>query len=376
MLYLRQHNSKEGIMSNGAVAIVVIGTTVTNNKERLYNIVLLDKNYNPMVQSGCTEDMVCNFVVQNKLKPLNFDVDFDRKNKNKYIIVESNGSFSRLAQKTKGVPVLVICSMYVNEFDRILSYVVVDTTGCVYNIQAQELYSRCMNYKKRFDASLVQNGIFKLKDDKVPFISAYPNKQFVKIVMKSRVKNSVIDKTAEKNKTAVKDNLKRNTAYLNNNKTTFDAGQDKQLKLAAKYGVNPLLISNPNLSSDQMKILWRAKHNGIQSGYFADPNLPADTMRFFASKLVSDKVCKECLGLINPDYNLDQLNELYMGICTGIDFRQYADPKMSAVDMNIKRMRLENEQFYKKNPTKKKVFHDGYFERVGELEFTKTTKGK
>lgn len=42
------------------------------------------------------------------------------------------------------------------------------------------------------------------------------------------------------------------------------------------------------------------------------------------------------------DFNYDQLDEIRLGLITGVDVSKYADPKISADDMHMKRICLED----------------------------------
>ena len=42
------------------------------------------------------------------------------------------------------------------------------------------------------------------------------------------------------------------------------------------------------------------------------------------------------------DFNYDQLDEIRLGLITGVDVSKYADPKISADDMHMKRIYLED----------------------------------
>lgn len=269
-------------------------------------------------------------------------------------IEDSAGSFSRLKDKN-GVSPRVILAEYVSEAGRILGYVIADKNGRVSRVKRDELLGICEK-AKRAGVPFIQNAIYRTTNG-TSMLAAYPGHEFYKLTQ--RLKKKVAEpKVAEHIAKAkvVKEEApvaKPSKAEPNKkvsetpakaapvkNSERYSEAQKKELIAAKKNGVDPLIVSNPKLSPEQMRIIWTAKKNNRASEYFANPKFSVEQMQFFADRLVDKKIFTDCRGFISPKYSVEQLAELYLGVCDGIDYTQYANPELSAEDMYIKRTEL------------------------------------
>ena len=262
-------------------------------------------------------------------------------------IVETAGSFSRLEFRN-GVAPRVLLAEYVSPTGRVLGYVLADRGGSLVRVKRDVLLRAFADARKQ-DVSFCQNAIYRQMDDKET-ISPYQGNTFYKITQK--FKKNLPSPSVPEHIKAVSSEKPINTPVSTervaevkserpqrNNKGYSDA-QKKELIVAKKYGVDPLIVSNPKFSPEQMRIIWTAKKNGMASEYFANPKFTVEQMRFFAERLTDKNMFNECKYIINPKYSVEQLTELYLGVCDGIDYTQYANPKITAEDMYVKRQEL------------------------------------
>lgn len=265
---------------------------------------------------------------------------------------ESAGSFSRFEDKN-GVSPRVILAEYVSEAGRVLGYVVADKSGRIVRARKEEILSAC-GKAKQAGVPFIQNAIYRVTDN-TAMLAAYPGNEFYKLVQQLKkkmpepkvaehIKKSKSDKNAETSvSTETKKEVKPQASKPEEkpkNSDRYTEAQKKELIAAKKNGVDPLIVSNPKLTPEQMRIIWTAKRNNMASEYFANPKFSVEQMQFFAERLVDKRIFSDCRGFISPKYNVEQLAELYLGVCAGIDYTQYADPSLSAEDMYVKRTEL------------------------------------
>lgn len=310
-----------------------VGIAVLGVENKLYDIALITKEYVTSVNRGISSEQVLQ-LVQSGIRPLNFSIKAGR-------ITEDCGVFSRL-QETNGVSPRIIIAEITSKGGRQLGFMLLDKSGRVYKVKKDDVVALCEQAKVR-GVSYLQNGIYRVQD-KVARIASYPNKPFIKIVVDTnkrratKIKNTT-DVMSHVDKQRNKENLKHEDKYSDL--------QRKELDMAKANGVNPLIIANPKLSPKQMRVIWASKKNGMASEYFANPKFSLEAMRFFADRLVDRKMFNECKPIMRPEFDVNQLTELYLGIYSGIDYMSYADPSLSSEDMYFKRVELES-KFYKK----------------------------
>lgn len=268
------------------------------------------------------------------------------------------GNFDRLKDKN-GISPLVLLAEYVSPQGRILGYVVVDKYGRVSRVRKQELLDSCKQAKTR-EVALIQNAIYR-ETNGVAQLAAYPGAEFWQIVQQQKKRMPAAQKVVPKQEDikAVKKVLEQAEKPQPPKKEVpakepvkkapdkkapekaFSDSQKKELIAAKKAGIDPMIISSPKLSPEQMRVIWVANKNGVETGYFADPKFSVEQMQFFADRLVNKELANECRSIIDPKFDVDQLAELYQGIASGIDYTSYADEKLLAEEMYVKRAELE-----------------------------------
>lgn len=325
-------------------------------KARVLTVAFIDSNLSNCNCGVFTDELLISNVGWNgngSIKSINFDIS-DKDGAPK--IVEGAGSFKRLAVQN-GVSPRVVLAVYVSQTGRTLGYVVMDKNGVVSRVKKDVLLSACAKAQER-GVAFLQNGIYRVTNG-VPMIASYPGHDFVEIVQQLKkkmpepkiaehivkkpkeekaVKTEKAVKPAKTDKSAADKPAKAEKPMKNSER--YSDEQKREIIAAKKNGVDPMIVSNPKLTPEQMRIIWTAKKNKRASEYFANPKFSVEQMQFFADRLVDRQTFNECKGIINPKYNIDQLGELYLGICDGIDYTQYADEKLSAEDMYIKRNEL------------------------------------
>lgn len=243
------------------------------------------------------------------------------------------GSFSRLETK-RGVSPRIIVATYVSYAGRLLGYVIIDKNGKLSKVKKDSLYNVCEQAKAR-DVAYIQNGIYRVIDG-VPQIACYPNRDFPEIRQPKpeRSKSAGVTPDLSRSKTQVVENKETQ-------KSPYTPEQLKELNEAKQRGVDINLIKDPKLSAKKMHLLWEASLDGTPIGYFNNPELSLEQMRFFTSLVKSKMFAEDCIPIIKKEYSVAQLGELLQGVASGLDISVYADSKLSAEDMYVQRAAQE-----------------------------------
>lgn len=105
------------------------------------------------------------------------------------------------------------------------------------------------------------------------------------------------------------------------NPADYNSDSLKEIAACKSKGIDPSFLYNPNLASKQMRVLWVAKSKGVLVDYFAKPEYNEDVMKFYADVLYNKDVADECKEMLkHPELSVDQLKELYLCACEGIDY--------------------------------------------------------
>lgn len=269
------------------------------------------------------EQNLCQFVAANKeLTPLNFSVGQDGK------IQQNCGDFSRFSPMGSAVVLAEIKS----QSGRTLGYRLLScaNNACV-NMKTEEIVAREQSYADK--GHFLQNGIVRNKA-----VACYPSKPFPVIIRelgKKPHKSTGISKDVRK---VFEDAgaVRKSKPPVTN--VQFTKEQLQELSKCKEKGVNPQIIYNPELSPQQMRVLWVAKSNGCLSESFADPRISVDAMKFYADRLYSVKLVGDCREMLaHPELGVDELSELYACVCAGVPYSAYIG--MSAVNIGIERER-------------------------------------
>lgn len=95
---------------------------------------------------------------------------------------------------------------------------------------------------------------------------------------------------------------------------------------------------NNVFNEDQLKVIKECKESGYDPSSFARPELDSFKMRlaFHAMRNGND------LSGYLDSFNLDQLDEIRIGLKSGVNVDLYAHPDLSANLMHMKRIELED----------------------------------
>ena len=280
-----------------------------------------------------TVDQLGQYVASNGVTPYNFSVDRTGK------AVQDVGSFERLMpidrNSVKSTNELTCSNIVLNEIQsskrKTLGYRVLNSdTLLISNVKTDDLIA----LEKYHNMPILQNGI--IRNDSV---NCYPHHPFKVTIIN-------IDKKPRKvNNSELKKNNNQKPVMQNNVQKAvrkkFDKNQNKELEACKKAGIDPKLISNPNLSNKQMRVIWMSKKNGAKSEVFNKPEYSVDSMKFYADIIYTnedEKVCKEMLK--HPELSVSELNELYDCVLDGVDYKDFIGKSDS--DIFIERERALN----------------------------------
>lgn len=260
------------------------------SKVTVENVARLQKNQVLEVSRGC--------------RLLNFDIAEND-------IKETRGRLDRLKPSDNIVPCIVLQELATSA-GTILGYRLLNPLN--YSITAMKKED-IVERQKKSSVPILQNGIIRGN-----CINCYPFSDFPKVIVGVK-KHEPVRKVRN-----VKE-VKNSTEDDNNFLSQFTPEQRKELALAKKDGVPIRLIADPKLSPQQMRVLWVSKAKyGSCSEYFASPKYSVDVMKFYADRLVTEQMVKECADLLNrPDFSLEKLEILYLAICEGVDYSTFID---------------------------------------------------
>lgn len=254
---------------------------------------------------------IVSLVIANQFKPLNFGID---RNKN---LQQDNGAFSRFIKEGS----LVILAEFVNEKKETVGYRVLSTTnGTPFNMTVADIKQLYLKRKATFQQDniiFIQNAIVRQYENDIT-IACYPLKSFEQIEIKQsdiKEKKGIVVGNPLDTKTV-------QTKTLKSEKTIeFSKKQKKEIELCKDAGVDPKLISNPNLSQEQMRVLWLSKSKkGALAEYFNDPAYDVEVMKFYADILYDEKKAKEYKPILDhPELKVEQVQELVFCLEDGID---------------------------------------------------------
>lgn len=252
---------------------------------------------------------------------LNFSIDENRR------VAETQGSFDRLSVKDGTTPHIVVQEL-ATSVGTIVGYRLLNPqTNMIFALKKEDIIKR----QSSSSVPLLQNGI--IRGNK---INCYSHSKFPRFIIGTRTRTAV-------RRPKVVDEKKVQAAKNNDFLSQFSPEQRRELSKAKSNDIDIRLIANPNLSSEQMRVLWISKKNGAYSEYFAKPEYSVDVMKFYADRLVTQQMVKECADLLaRPSYSVDKLSELYLAVCEGIDYSSFLDAD-NAEEMYVQRERLRED---------------------------------
>ena len=251
-------------------------------------------------------DQLGQYTVANNAVPFNFSIDRNGK------VTQDVGSFDRLmpierARATSSSD-LTCSNIVLNEIKsskgKTLGYRVLNSDTClVSNLKTDDLLA----LEKYHNRSILQNGIIRNG-----VINCYPHHPFaVMTVNIDKKPRQVSKKELKKTKPENNENIIRNKPNKPAPKT-FSSNQNVELEKCKKNGIDPKLISNPNLSNHQMRVLWMSKKNGARAEAFNKPEYSTESMKFYADLIYTEEDEKKMKGMLNhPELSVAELNALY-----------------------------------------------------------------
>lgn len=235
---------------------------VVAKKGNMYKAIMSDEQFQHFSEPQIfnSEKELVAFVGKDKnLTPYNFSIK-DLK------IVEDAGKFSRLTPYS-----YIVIGEWVTKGGKTLGYKLFNYEKKDYKekVATQYIVER---QKKMGDTVLLQNGI--IRDNAV---ACFSNHQFPQIVYETAEKAKVQSKITGKQIKAEEDEF-----------PGFTEEQKKELRMYRKRGGDIRLIYNNKLSPEQMRVLWLGKTRGQMTEVIANPEIPVESMKFYAKRLVSE----------------------------------------------------------------------------------------
>lgn len=273
------------------------------------------------------EREIINIVQRTKGRPVNFGFSAG-------LFKESMGSLDRLTFK-KGIQPHIVIQELSTKLGRIVGYRLLNpSTLAIMPMKKEDIIAK----QATTDVPLLQNGIIRGNA-----VSCYPNQPFPKFII------GTVTKTAVKKPKVASE--PKNSSNNDDVLSKFSPEQRRELSKAKSNHLDIRFMLNPNLSPEQMRILWVSKKKGAYSEYFAKPEYSVEVMKFYADRLLTQRAVKECSDLLSrPKLDVSQLAELYLAICEGIDYSSFIDCSNSE-DMYVKRIELRDEFWNKEIKT-------------------------
>lgn len=323
--------------------VAILGVALDKNtNKRMFNIGVTE-DYKTATCRTMREDAFATEIVRGKHRLVNARVVNGR-------VEEALGSFKRFESKGEFKPVVLV-AVCTSETGRTLGYVVISQSGIISRVKKDDLYRSCRLAKDN-GVAFIQNAIYR-ETNNIPQIAGYEDNCFPVIKLQSNrrpvrettpvreVTNKSVTKSSPTNRAVVNRPVEP-VVPTASEPLKMSPAQNKELEAAKKAGVNPMLIDSPKLSPEKQRVIWAAKKNGVAAEYFTNPKFTKDQMVFFADRLENDERFKECMSFVDPKYSVEQMRQLYLGVCSGVDISQYLDENLTPEEMYIKRIELEN----------------------------------
>lgn len=322
--------------------VAILGVQGAVKGQRTFNIGVLD-NFKTAVCRTMTESMLVAELLRGKHRVVNAKVV----NGN---IEDSFGSFSRFEAKNGVTPIILVATC-LNSLKQTAGYVVITQSGTVSRVRRADLIESC---KKSKDCGVpfIQNAVFRDMGNDTYHIAGYEEGQIPTINISQRQSSPVIPSSAQQEKQIIRRDVEpakkakgivhKEEPVVKSVQLTMSPAQNKELERAKKLGVNPLLINSPKLPPEKQRVISAAKKNGICAEYFTNPKFTREQMIFFADRLESPERFNECLEFVDPKYSVEQMQQLYLAMCAGVDIKDMLDETLTPEEMYVKRIEAEN----------------------------------
>lgn len=255
-----------------------------------------------------------NYVKEAKLIPLNFSID--RRN----AVVEDCGSFSRFSSPECAVVIAELKT----QSGRNMGYRLL---GCANGVLSNMKVADILSLSSKVDYPILQNAIIRNNT-----VNCYKLRQFPTITIGVPSQKKSAKASASRQKTTGK--TKKATVK------EFTEEQLKELERCRKSGISSRFIENPDLTPEQMRVLWVSASKGALAYLYCSPVYSREVMVFYADRLVDTKIANDCVPMLSrPELPLDKLAELYLCVCQGVDYSDLMDK--SATEIMVARRERE-----------------------------------
>lgn len=332
----------------------IVVLDVDNDKDAYHCACIREADYTLSKHWWCKRGEIVEYIRGYSLKPLNFSVDC------KNTIKEDCGSFSRFSKMGSAVVLAEIKAKNgVTKGYRVISC----KSGAIVNLKISDVLSQESKYRDNnqhfLQNAVVRNGrgiaCYPLHPFPVMEMSVSPNKKRQKL--SNKVGNGRGSRGVGTQQPFKPENIK-NFAEI---EKSLSPKQKKEFAMCRAKGVDPKLISDPNLSSQQMRVLWVSKSKGALSEYFNKPEFSSDAMKFYADRLFDKENVADCKELLkHPELKTDELGELYECICDGVDCTDLIGK--SATDIGVERERQTSKYW-----DTSRLIDDDYFMKASNV---------
>ena len=271
----------------------------------------------------------------NKLKAINFKIDSTG--------IKPIGYKFEIFENTKYKPNIAIANIISSADNSTLGYVAYSSNNrAVCNIKAGDAVV--------FHGRIASNNCKFFQNKK--FIGAVKDesgKLVKKAHFQSFVEGAVPDIVYNVEEKVKPSRYKAGTVEKEGAKSKFNKEQLEVLAEGRNAGVAYLHFAKPEIPAESMRELLKLEKAGFNSSYLADPKYDTKVIKFYRIAHENKINIKAFSGTdskgrryIAHQFNIHQLSEIMIGIISGIKYRKYMNPKLSATEMAEIRIRLEN----------------------------------
>lgn len=309
---------------------IVVGFEKTKDiRTNKYRLLLFTRNGNEYTfnRKVVTGEQLIPELNGNKINFLNIELKQTDKGLD---IVGKTGSLERF-HNGRNKPFVIISKIETTD-GMTVGYKFADYDGHVKNCTSKELLAYCHKITREGGIPL-QNAIYRGADNTNinEYIAPYVDNQFF------------TDLIQRKKPTVKKEEHKEETK-TQSLKDIYTKEQLQQLKLAKEHGVNLKLIQNPKLSAEQMKVLRLGAEHGIRGiEKINNPGIGVMSMRVYLEDL---KYGIDVAPYVMPGLSPEQIGVISLAYTNGCDLESLLDPSISPLEMEERRLRLENKIFF------------------------------
>ena len=129
----------------------------------------------------------------------------------------------------------------------------------------------------------------------------------------------------------------------------FDELQQKEIIKGLENELDVSIYAKPNFSSFQMYIIRKGLEENLEVSIYAKECFNVSQMSFLNFVLGNNCSLKDkekILIFAKPEFDHDQMKEIYLGLQANIDATIYANPRFDWKQMKAFREKLENDKKY------------------------------